>query len=168
MSRPIAPGETTNITLNIGENIADINLVLPLVRQMHKESIFSDLPFDEAQYRRICMFLNDKPSHHGGLFVEHLDEPVAFAYYNLRPFMGSRQVWMTYMHTLYIRSDLRSTPLGGYIWERMVNAAKGWSVPRQSRGIFFSVISGIAIEETDLVMRGTGATHVGGNYFLRL
>jgi hypothetical protein len=162
------PDARRQITLSIAENVAEIDLVLPLVRQMHKESIFSDLPFDEEQYRRICMFIGEKPSHHGGMFIQHEGEPVAFAYYNLRPFMGSRKTWVTYMHTLYIRSDLRSTALGGYMWERIVTTAKGWSIPRQSRGIFFSVISAIAVEETDLVMRGTGATHLGGNYFLRL
>lgn len=162
------PSKRRDLTIRIGENIAEIDLILPLVRQMHKESLFSDIPFDDAQYRRICMFIKDRPSHHGGMFVEHKSEPVAFAYYNLRPFMGSRNAWVTYMHTIYIRSDLRSTPLGGYIWERIVLTAQGWSVPRQSRGIFFSVISAIAMEETDVVLRSSGATYLGGNYFLRI
>lgn len=156
------------IKLKIGENVSDIDMILPLARQMHKESLFSDFPFDEDQYRRICMFLKDRPNRHGGLYVEFEDEPVAFAYFNLRPFMGSRETWVTYMHTVYIRSDLRSTPLGGYIWERIMLTAKGWSIPRRSRGIFFGVISAIAIEETDVVLRTAGATHLGGNYFLRI
>lgn len=158
----------STLKIRIGENIAEIDLILPLARQMHKESIFSDFPFDEDQYRRICMFLKDRPRHHGGLYVEMKGEPVAFAYYNLRPFMGSRKIMVTYMHTIYIRSDLRATPLGGYIWERIMLASRSWSVPRQSRGIFFSVISAIAIEETDVVLRTAGATHLGGNYFLRI
>lgn len=161
-------GERQEIVVRIGQNVSEIDLILPLVRQMHKESIFSDFPFDEKQYRRICMFLKDRPSHHGGLYIEFEEEPVGFAYFNLRPFMGSRESWVTYMHTLYIRSDLRSTPLGGYMWERILLTAKGWSVPRQSRGIFFSVISAIAVEETDLVLRSAGSTPLGGNYFLRI
>jgi len=135
---------------------------------MHKESIFSDFEFDEEQYRRICMFMETRPSHHGGLYVEMEGEPIAFAYYNLRPFMGSRKTMVTYMHTVYIRSDLRSTPLGGYIWERIMLATRLWSVPRQSRGIYFSVISGVAIEETDVVLRTSGAPPLGGNYFVRV
>lgn len=163
-----APDDSKDVTIRIGENVSDIDLILPLVQQMHKESIFSDFPFDEEQYRRICLFMRDRPSHHGGLYVEHEAEPVAFAYYNLRPFMGSRKTFVTYMHTVYIRADLRSTPLGGYIWQRIMLTARGWSVPRQSRGVFFSVISGIAKEETDVVLRAGGATHLGGNYFMRL
>ncbi|MFK7877560.1 MAG: hypothetical protein AB8B71_17585 [Paracoccaceae bacterium] len=160
--------DTANLKIRIGENVAEIDKILPLAKQMHKESIFSDFPFDEDQYRRICMFIKDRPSHHGALYVEMENEPVAFAYYNLRPFMGSRKTMVTYMHTAYIRSDLRSTTLGGYIWERIMLTARGWSVPRQSRGIVFNVISGIAIEETDVVLRTSGATHLGGNYFLRI
>lgn len=167
MNSAVDDVDKNSIAIKIGENIAEIDLILPLVRQMHKESIFSDLPFDEDQYRRICMFLKDRPTHHGGLYVEMKGEPIAFAYYNLRPFMGSRKTMVTYMHTVYIRSDLRSTPLGGYIWERIMLATRTWSVPRQSRGVFFSVLSGIAIEQTDAVLRGAGATHLGGNYFLR-
>lgn len=158
----------SNLRIKIGENIADIDLILPLVQQMHKESFFSDFPFDEAQYRRICMFMRDRPSHHGGLYVELEGEPIAFAYFNLRPFMGSRKSMVTYMHTVYIRSDLRATPLGGYIWERIMLTVRGWSVPRASRGIHFSVMSAIAIEETDVLLRTSGAMHLGGNYFLRI
>lgn len=168
MTDQIDPHEKAALTIKIGENVAEIDLILPLARQMHKESIFSDLPFDDDQYKRICMFIKDRPSHHGAVYVEMENEPIAFAYYNLRPFMGSRKTMVTYMHTIYIRTDLRSTPLGGYIWERIMLTARAWSVPRQSRGVFFSVMSGIAIEETDAVLRTSGATHLGGNYFLRI
>jgi len=160
--------ELRQITLKIGENVSDIDLILPLARQMHKESLFSDFEFDEEQYRRICLFIDERPSQHGGLFIEFEGEPVAFAYYNLRPFMGSRKTFVTYMHTLYIRADLRATPLGGFMWERINATVKGWSIPRRSRGIMFSVISGIALEETDIVLRTAGATHLGGNYMLRI
>jgi len=160
--------EQSAIKIRIGENVADIDMILPLAQQMHKESIFSDFEFDEDQYRRICMFIDEKPSHHGGLFVEMAGEPVAFAYYNLRPFMGSRKTLVTYMHSVYIRSDIRTTPLGGFIWERINTTVRAWSMPRQSRGILFSVISGVAVDETDVVLRTAGSTHLGGNYFQRI
>ena len=72
------------------------------------------------------------------------------------------------MHTIYLRGDIRSTPLGGYIWERIIMAVRGWSAPRSSKGLMFNVVSGIAIEESDTVLRANGGTFLGGNYFIRI
>lgn len=160
--------ERSKIVFLIGDEVADVPYVLPLVQQMHKESLFSDLPFDQQQYENICKVIKNNPAHHSALYVEYDEEPVAFAYYNFRPFMGSQQSWVTYMHTLYLRSDIRSTPVGGFIWERIVMSVRAWSAPRSSRGIIFNVMSGIAIEESDAVLRANGSTHLGGNYFMRI
>lgn len=152
----------------IGSDVADVPHVLPLVRQMHRESLFSDIEFDQAQFDQIIGFIRDNPGFNGALYVEYDDEPVAFAYYVFRPFMGSRKSWVTVMHTLYVRADIRSTPVGGYIWQRILMAVRSWSTPRSSKGIMFNVTSGIAVEETDTVLRSSGASHLGGNYFMRI
>ena len=168
MRHDISQDDLSKLTISIGSDAADVPRVLPLVRQMHKESIFSDMPFDAEQYEKICSFIIDIPSRHGGVFVEYENEPVAFAYFVHRPFMGSRMNYITYMHTIYLRGDIRSTPLGGYIWERIIMAVRGWSAPRSSKGLMFNVVSGIAIEESDTVLRANGGTFLGGNYFIRI
>ena len=168
MGSSLSDAERSKVRIVLGEDVADVPHVLPLVHQMHRESLFSDLPFDQDQFDKIIGFIRDKPGFNGALYVEYDDQPVAFAYYLFRPFMGSRKSWMTVMHTVYIRADIRSTPVGGYIWDRILMAVKAWSVPRGSRGIMFSVTSGIAIDETDTVLRAGGATHLGGNYILRI
>jgi GNAT superfamily N-acetyltransferase len=160
--------EWAKIKVRIGQEVADIPHVLPLVRQMHKESLFSDFPFDMPQFERICSFIRDDPANNGALYIEYDGTPVAFAYYMYRPFMGSRESWVTVMHTLYIRPDIRSTPLGATIWERIILTVRAWSAPRSSRGLMFNVTSGIAIEETDTILRTAGATPLGGNYLLRI
>lgn len=159
--------ECKKVTIKIGRDVAEVPLVLPLVQQMHRESLFSDLPFDRAQFDKIIGFIRDNPGFNGALYAEYEGEPVAFAYYVFRPFMGSRKSWVTVMHTVYLRADIRATPLGGYIWNRILMAVRGWSTPRGARGIMFNVTSGIAMEETDTVLRAGGATHLGGNYFMR-
>ncbi|SIS70303.1 hypothetical protein [Phaeovulum vinaykumarii] len=163
MESSLPEEERRKVVIHIGQEVADIPQVLPLVQQMHKESLFSDLPFDQPQFERICGFIRDNPGFNGGLYAEYDGAPVAFAYYVFRPFMGSRKSWVTVMHTLYLRADVRATPLGGYIWQRILMAVRAWSAPRGSRGIMFNVTSGIAIEETDTVLRTGGATHLGGN-----
>lgn len=160
--------ERQKIKIVVGEDAGQLPKILPLVRQMHQESIFADFPFDEPQFEKIAAFIKDEPGYHGGLYAEYEGTPAAFAYYLFRPFLGSRKNWVTIMHTLYIRNDLRSTPIGGYIWSRIVLAVRGWSTPRGSKGVLFNVMSGIAVEETDLVLRASDATHLGGNYLLRI
>lgn len=168
MKEGISEDLASKVHIVIGKDFADVPHILPLVQQMHRESLFSDLPFDAAQFDQIIGFIRDNPGFHGALYVEFDGEPVAFAYYVFRPFMGSRKSWMTVMHTVYLRADIRSTRIGGYIWDRILMAVRAWSAPRGSRGIMFNVISGIAVEETDAVLRAGGATHLGGNYFVRI
>lgn len=168
MDSSLSEEERGKVRIVLGQDVADVPHILPLVRQMHKESLFSDLPFDQPQFDQIIGFIRDNPGYNGALYVEYDGEPVAFAYYVFRPFMGSRKSWITVMHTLYLRADIRSTALGGYIWQRIMMAVRGWSAPRGSKGIMFNVTSGIAVEETDTVLRSGGATYLGGNYFMRI
>ncbi|MFV0292188.1 MAG: hypothetical protein ACK5II_02800 [Paracoccus sp. (in: a-proteobacteria)] len=163
----LSESEARKLTIKFGKDTADLDKILPLARQMHKESIFSDVPFDQPQIETLVNNLKDETGYHGAVYVEYDNEPVAFAYFNFSPLMGSQKTWITVMHTMYIRSDIRSTNLGGYIWHRIMLAVRSWSAPRGSKGVMFNVISGISIEETDLVLRGNGATYLGGNYFLR-
>ncbi|PTV93280.1 hypothetical protein C8J27_1203 [Rhodobacter aestuarii] len=168
MQSSLSAEERRKVMIKLGEEVADVPHILPLVHQMHRESLFSDLPFDQPQFEQIIGFIRDNPGFNGALYVEYDGQPVAFAYYVFRPFMGSRQSWITVMHTLYLRADIRSTPVGGYIWERIMLAVRTWSAPRGAKGIMFNVTSGIAVEETDTVLRSGGATHLGGNYFMRI
>lgn len=163
----LPPQELAKITIKIGSDAAEIDMILPLVRQAHKESYFADLPFDREQYESLCHLLRDKPGFYGALYAEYEGEPAAFAYYMFRPILGSRKTWITIIHSLYIRSDLRATPVGGYLWNRINLTVKTWSAPRGSKGIMFNVISGVAIEDTDTLIRANGGTYLGGNYFLR-
>ncbi|MFV0409239.1 MAG: hypothetical protein ACK5LJ_05950 [Paracoccus sp. (in: a-proteobacteria)] len=160
--------EIRKLDITFGKDTADLDKVLPLAKQMHRESIFSDVPFDQPYIEQMVENLKDETGFHSAVYVEYEGEPVAFAYFNFSPMMGSKKTWITIMHTMYIRSDIRSTDLGGYIWHRIMMAVRGWSTPRGSKGVMFNVISGISIEETDLVLRGNGATYLGGNYFMRL
>lgn len=160
--------EIRKLDIRFGEDTADLQKVLPLARQMHKESIFSDLPFDQPYIERMVDKLKNDTGFHGAVYIEYDAEPVAFAYFNFSPMLGSRKTWITVIYTMYIRSDVRSTDLGGYLWHRIMLAIRGWSTPRGSKGVMFNVISGISLEETDLLMRGNGATYLGGNYFMRL
>lgn len=156
------------ISIQFGKDVAELDKILPLARQLHKESIFSDMPFDQPQLEKVVNDLKDDTGYHGAVYVEYDGEAVAFAYFNFVPMMGSRKTWVTRMHTVYIRSDIRTTEVGSYIWQRIMLAVRGWSAPRGSKGIMFNVMSGVAIEETDMVLRANGATHLGGNYFMRL
>ncbi|CAM3268277.1 GNAT family N-acetyltransferase [Paracoccus nototheniae] len=156
------------ITVQFGKDVIDLDKILPLARQLHKESMFSDMPFDQPQLEKVVSDLKGETGFHGSVYIEYEGEPVGFAYFYFSPLMGSRQTWVTVMHTVYIRSDIRSTDIGSYVWQRIMLAVRGWSAPRGSKGIMFNVVSGVAIEETDLVLRANGATHLGGNYFMRL
>lgn len=154
--------------MRLGHEEATGALILPLVRQAHKESYFADRPFDREAYERIASNVLKDPGFNGGLHVEYDGEPVAFAYYMLRPLLGSKTTWVTVMHSVYIRSDIRSTALGGYIWNRIITMARTWSAPRGSKGMIFNVISGVAVQESDILIRAAGGTYLGGNYFVRV
>lgn len=164
----LPPSVLKKIDIRFGKDVAELDKILPLARQLHKESIFSDMPFDQPQLEKVVNDLKDDTGYHGAVYVEYDGEAVAFAYFNFVPMMSSRKTWITRMHTVYIRSDMRSTEIGSYIWQRIMLAVRGWSAPRGSKGIMFNVVSGVAIEETDIVLRANGATHLGGNYFMRL
>ena len=159
--------EVQKINIKIGSDVAEIDLILPLVKQAHKESFFADQPFDKDQYERLCGFLISNPGFYGALYAEYDNEPAAFAYYMFRPLLGSKKTWITIMHSLYIRSDLRATDIGGYLWDRIMTTVRAWSAPRGSKGLMFNVISGVAVEDTDALIRANGGTFVGGNYFIR-
>lgn len=164
----LPPDEIEKVTIRFGSDMGESSLILPLVKQAHKESFFSNYPFDETQYQNMCSLVLNKPGYYGGLYVEYDGEPIAFAFFLFRPGLGSRKTWVTMMHSIYIRADFRATPLGGYIWKKILVAVQAWSTPRGSKGMVFNVSSGIAIQETDLVLRASGAAFLGGNYFLRI
>lgn len=156
------------VQIAIGKDVSLIPLVLPLVKQAHKESYFADMPFDQEQYESMAQRAIDNPGYYGGLYVKYDEAPIAFAYYMLRPLLGSNATWITIMHSIYIRSDVRSTPLGGFVWNRIIGTVRAWSVPRGAKGMMFNAISGVAVEESDAVIRSAGATYLGGNYFMRI
>ncbi len=164
----LPPSVLKKIDIQFGKDVADLEKILPLARQLHKESIFSDMPFDQRQLEKVVNDLKDETGYHGAVYVEYEGEAVAFAYFYFAPMLSSKKTWVTVMHTVYIRSDIRSTEIGSYVWQRIMLAVRGWSAPRGSKGIMFNVVSGVAIQETDLVLRTNGATHLGGNYFMRL
>lgn len=164
----LSDDEIRRVTIRFGSDMAETSRILPLVKQAHKESFFSNYPFDQAQYENICSLVLKKPGYYGGLYVEYDGEPIAFAFFLFRPGLGSRTTWVTMMHSIYIRADFRATPLGGHIWNKILIAVRAWSTPRGSKGLVFNVSSGIAIKETDLVLRASGAAFLGGNYFLRI
>lgn len=154
--------------IQFGKDVADLEKILPLARQLHKESIFSDMEFDQPQLEKMVNDLKGETGYHSAVYVEYEGEPVGFAYFYFAPLLSSKKTWVTVMHTVYIRSDIRSTEVGSYVWQRIMLAVRGWSAPRGSKGVMFSVMSGVAIQETDMVLRANGATHLGGNYFMRL
>lgn len=160
--------EMKRVQMKFGKDAAELDKIRPLIAQMHKESLFSDLPFDEEPLQRIIGFLEDKPERHGSVYAEVDGEPAAFCYFVLRPFLGSSNSIMTSVHTVYLRSDIRSTPIGGYIWHRIMLTIRAWSAPRQSRGVMINGMTGVAIQETDTFVRAHGATPLGGNYFIRI
>lgn len=163
----ISEEEALKVKIIVGSEIDEASKLMPLVKLAHKESYFSDLPFEEDTYLRICQFAKDKPAYYGALYVEYDGEPAGFAFYMYRPMSESKHQWMTIMHGIYVRNDLRATDVGGYIWNRMLTAVRVWGAPRSSRGIMFNVTSGFAMAETDAILRANGATYLGGNYFLR-
>lgn len=158
----------SKLNILIGSDITQADLVLPLARQAHKESYFADVPFEAEVYESMVRRALENPGYYGCLYADYDGDPVGFALYMLRPLMGSKKTWITAMHSLYIRSDLRSTPLGAYVWNRIMATVRAWSVPRGAKGMTFNVVSGIAIEESDTVIKSYGGTHLGGNYFIRI
>ncbi|WP_313348887.1 hypothetical protein [Paracoccus sp. (in: a-proteobacteria)] len=156
------------VKIQSGKELSDVSLILPLVRQAHRESYFSDLPFDQEVYERMAHRVKENEGYYGGLYALYEDVPAGFAYFMLRPMLGSTKTWITIMHSIYVRSDLRSTPVGAYIWERMMSVVRVWSMPRSSKGIMFNATVGIAVEESDAAIRAYGGTYLGGNYFMRI
>lgn len=169
MNEPrIDSDEINKITVRVGKEVSEIGLILPLVRQAHRESYFADMPFDQEVYERMAQRVTDNEGYYGGIYVLYEDVPAGFAYFMLRPMVGSKKTWITLMHSIYVRGDLRSTPIGSYVWERMLSAVRIWSMPRGSKGLMFNAVAGIAIEEADAAIRAYGGTYLGGNYFMRI
>ena len=156
-----------SVEMFLPTTLEEAHRLLPLARLGHKESYFAELPFDEATFIKICTFVKEKPSEYGAVYADYKGEPAAFALYLLRPFFNSPRLRVTLMHGIYVRSDLRGTPAGGYMWNRMIQIARAWGIPRSSYGIMFNVTTGIAMEASDSLLRANGCTYLGGNYFLR-
>ena len=160
-------GNLPVLNVRVGSDFGEIPYLLPLVRQLHRESHFKDVPFRYESYEEMCKNVIEKPGTFGGFYIEADGEPAAFAYFFAQRYMGS-ELRVTTIHTFYIRPDLRGTPTGAAVWDRLKTVIRLWSVPRECTSMMFHVQSGVDVEAIDTFMRMQGATHLGGNYIMRI
>ncbi|ARV18645.1 hypothetical protein AEP_01701 [Curvibacter sp. AEP1-3] len=76
-----------------------------------------------------------------------------------------------YSHELQaqlIQWFLRGRYRGTSIAPRLVKAFVEWAKSRGASEVFMGITSGIAVEQTDQMMRRMGFTHLGGNYAVNL
>ncbi|MFU8863240.1 MAG: hypothetical protein ACNA7O_04940 [Rhodobacterales bacterium] len=160
-------GNASVLTMHLGTDITESPYILPLVRQLHRESYFRDVPFRHESYDDICRNLVENKGRFGAIYIEIDQEPGAFAYFFVQNYMGSG-LRVTTIHTFYIRADLRGTATGAAVWDRLKTGIRAWSLPRESSAMMFHVQSGIDVDAIDTFLRMQGATHLGGNYIMRI
>ena len=160
-------GTTPVLTLRVGSDFGEIPYILPLVRQLHRESHFKEIPFRYESYENMCRNVIEEPGKFGGFYVEADGEPAGFVYLFAQKYMGS-DLQVATIHTFYIRPDLRGTPTGAAVWDRLKTAIRLWCIPRQCTSMMFHVQSGVDLDAIDAFMRMQGATHLGGNYIMRI
>lgn len=156
----------TDVT--VGRHAARPYLIVPLARQMHRESLFADLPFDQPQVERMLAQVHDDSGYHGAVVVSCEAEPVAFALFAFEPMRTHSASWITVIHTAHLRSDIRDTAIGTAVWQRVMLAVRGWSAPRGVRGIQVALTLGVAVPRMDALLAADGATPLGGAFLSRL
>ncbi|WP_405401313.1 hypothetical protein [Paracoccus sp. Ld10] len=163
----LPPALLRRTDVTVGRDAARPDLIVPLARQMHRESLFADLPFDQPQIERMLGLVHDDSGYHGAVVVACEAEPVAFALFEFEPMRTHSASWITVIHTAHIRSDIRETAMATAIWHRVILAVRGWSAPRGVRGIQIALGLGVAVPRMDALLTADGATPLGGAFFSR-
>lgn len=138
----------------------DVDALLELGRQMHAESWYAYLPFDDDKVRNaLCTAIT-----RGFLAVHEVDGRVLGAMAGV-----ITEFWFCHSRIatdlgLFVRSDKR----GSAAAVRLVQAFIDWAKKNGAAEVSLAISTGVRIEETGDLYKALGLTHVGGVYKGRL
>lgn len=138
----------------------DVDALLELGREMHAESWYAYLPFDEAKVRNaLCTAIS-----RGFLAVQEADGRIVGGMAGLiTEFWFCRSLIATDLG-LFVKSDKR----GSTAAVRLVQAFIDWARANGAAEVNLAISTGVRIEETGDLYKALGLTHVGGIYKGRL
>ncbi len=142
----------------------DIPAILPMLRQLHLESVFRDVPLDETKLSKFLMQCLDRQNHAcvllhesaplqiGGILIGYC-EPYWFS-----PQMGARDL------VLYVRPERRGSLIAYRLWSKF----KLWATEVGAHVLWMGTASGIAPQLSRKFYLGLGMQEVGSLYRMKL
>ncbi len=162
------PDGDDRLKFRVAKSQADVDLVLPLARELHEDSRFAEIPFSQDKCQRGLMRAIKAPASHGLLMAVKAQEPVGFLYCTAGEFMAGTGSLIVTVHTFCVSRRWRGTAPGGRAALGLLNGAVRWAKARQAREIMIHVTSGIDIRRTDRFLCRAGFVTIGANYALGL
>lgn len=144
-------------------NIEDVDWLVELGAQMHAESAYGFLPYDQEKVRRMITSYIDDPSTYCVLAAEHEQSIVGMLCGYLIDYFFCEEIVASDV-AIYVDSGFR----GSSAAPRLIRAFREWAVARGAREVCLGVSTGFEVERTGAFYERLGFTRVGGIYKQRL
>ena len=152
------------VTVRLIRDEADIDALLSLFEEYHRESRYRNLEPDMESYREFIRehFLK-MPKRYGLLIAEYGGEMAGMLACMLAPIMNYRVNSATSL-SFYVPPRFRGGVLGGKIALALVRAFRQWGKNRKALELQMRLSGGLDIANTDALMLRLGFRRTGGNF----
>lgn len=140
----------------------DVEYFVTLGKEMHRESAFNFLPFNEKKLRKVAM-RNIKDKNSCAFLVFNDAECIGAHIGFLTPYFFCDALLAADIAT-YVRPQFR----GGRAAIMLVKAFINWGKEKKASEVYIGVSAGINLESSDKFFKHLGCNHVGGNYKFRV
>ena len=142
----------------------EIDLILPLAREYHRESRYNHIPFSETKLRQL--FTQGFNNQHDtfGAYMRHGERVVGIVHAGVGDYYlgdGGRIVTVL---SFYVPKDIRDTMIGGRVTIKMMRILTDWAKAQRAEEIHIHTTSGISPRRTDRMLRRLGFRTLGGYY----
>ncbi len=138
----------------------DLEAVIALLKQLHVESVFHDIPIDDARLRSFVTFCFSHPTQ---VCIVHESGDAAqidgFMLGYVTPYFFSMELG-AWDHAVYVHPARRGSMIAYRLWREF----KKWAAEKKARVVWLGTAAGIAPARTRKFYTGLGMTEVGSLY----
>ncbi len=118
------------LRIRVAQEAEEVVKILPLGREFHDKSIYSDITFSEDKCRRLFADAVSHPNRSAVLMAELHGRTLGFLYCSAGEYLFGEGTAMTTVHVFYVSDEVRGTLLVGRVGLGLIKAAELWSQHR--------------------------------------
>lgn len=142
--------------------------ICALMKAVHLEGLFQDIPFSQAKFDRFFDNTLNNPDQHLGLKVSLDGKIIGCSYCQCGGYFIGDGARVVAVNTICVDAEARASVLGGKVALRLLSGIEVWARAQKAHFVLYHVTSGTDLTKVDRFFRRMGMTSLGGNYGVKL